>query len=344
MSAEERPVPAGRAPPVKKAPWEWYLPVYFWAGGVAAGGWLAATAEDWGGAGERAVVRPGRYLAVGGILGGTALLILDLGRSERFLNMLRIVRPRSAMSLGSWGLAAFGTATGAAAALQAAEDRFGPTSAPARLSRGGVGRALHLAALPLALFVGTYTGTLLSSTSTPAWERRRLSLPPLFLASGAASGIAATAAIAEGGRSATAGARRRLARASTVALATELALSVAGERAASTLPSHRAAPPRRRVMHTLTLLAGTAAPLVLSALRARQLARPAPRGEEEAKARPRKPVLPLVAAALSLGGSLALRFQITHEGYRSAETAADTWAVARRSLPPDLRNPPGGVS
>jgi formate-dependent nitrite reductase membrane component NrfD len=225
--------------------------------------------------------------------------------------MLRLVQPRSAMSLGSWGLAAFGAATGGAAMLQLAEDLAGPASPLARASRGAIGRGIHLTALPLALFVGGYTGTLLASTSTPAWARRRLTLPPLFLASGVASGLTATAALVDKRTSPSNPARRRLARASTVALAAELALTLADDLAASTLPSQRSAPPGSGVRRALALIAGTLAPLVL------------------AGSNSRRRTAPLLTAALALGGSLALRYRITNEGYRSVQRAADTWALAR---------------
>jgi formate-dependent nitrite reductase membrane component NrfD len=341
---------------VKRAPWEPYLPVYFWAGGLAAGGWLAATAEEWAGEGERETIRAGRYLALGGVLAGTALLIADLGRPERFHHMLRIVQPRSAMSLGSWGLAAFGAAAGGAAALQLMEDLTRPNSRLVLIARGGAGRALHLAGLPLALFLGSYTGTLLASTSTPAWARRRLTLPPLFLASAVASGLTATAAIVEArasahGSATTIAARRRLARASTAALAAEIALSLADSLAGAQLPSRRVEPRVARATHALTLIAGTGVPLILTALQSRHLAghggysparsanssrtgiprilRLARRGSILARERRHTP-FPLLAAALALGGSLALRYRITREGYHSAGYAPDTWALAQR--------------
>lgn len=303
-----------RSAPVKPAPWEPYLPIYFLLGGISAGGWLAATAEDWAGAGERDVIRVGRYLALGGVLAGTPLLIADLGRPERFHHMLRLVRPRSAMSLGSWGIAAFGAVAGSAAALQFIGERSGPASRVGRIARGRAGKAMHLAGLPLALFVGGYIGILLASTSTPAWARRRFTLPPLFLASGLASGLTATAALVEGRRSTSDAARRRLAGAGRAALATELALNLADEVASSSLPSRRTEPAGRRGRRAVSLLAGRVVPLLMSGSGRRR--GPAPRSS-------------LLTAALTLGGSLALRYRITGEGYRSAETPADTWLLAR---------------
>lgn len=318
-----------RAAPVKHAPWEPYLPVYFWLGGIAAGGWLAVTSEDWLGERDASVIRIGRYLAAGSTIAGTGILIADLGRSDRFLNMLRLVQPRSAMSLGSWGLAAFGTVSGAAATLQVAEDLIGSDSTLGKLSKSSVGRTLHLGALPLALFLGSYTGILLASTSTPAWARQRLTLPPLFLASGVATGMSTTGAIASlNGRGDTRRRRdrkgrvqRRLARATAVALTVDLiAKSIAAMQRAE-LPSGRgektedAGAGRSGTREITTLLLGTVAPLALS------LARGTRRKKKT------ETFGALATAALTLAGSLATRFAITQDGYQSAKYAPDTWAM-----------------
>lgn len=42
------------------------------------------------------------------ISGSLAALVHDLGRPARFLNMLRVIKPTSPMSLGSWLLTAYG--------------------------------------------------------------------------------------------------------------------------------------------------------------------------------------------------------------------------------------------
>jgi formate-dependent nitrite reductase membrane component NrfD len=328
------------APPIKKTPWEWYIPIYFWLGGIAAGGWLAATAEDLAGENDRAVVRAGRYLAFGGIVGGTGLLILDLGRSDRFLNMLRIVRARSAMSLGSWGLATFGSYTGAAALLQAAEDGlFGSRPHLARLSRDRLGRFVHITGLPWALFVGSYTGVLLASTSTPSWAKRGLVLGPLFLASGLSSGIAAVSATVAASGHASSAAHERLERAERTLLAAELALAMASRRRAAALPSAKAERKTQRLLNAAVLGAGVALPLV--AHLAKGMASP----ERRPKSRPSRALVrhgrasrpasferthqagrTIVTASLALLGSLALRFLVTREGKRSAQAPGDTWA------------------
>ncbi len=328
--------PSG-VPPVKPPPWEMkYIPVYFWVGGIAGGSWLAATLEDAAGDRDRDVVRAGRYVATGSTIVGTALLILDLGRRERFLNMLRVIRLRSPMSLGSWALASFGALSGLATMLQLSDDAA-PASFVGRWSRGAPGRLVHAAGLPLALLVGSYTGVLIGATNVPSWAERWLLLGPLFVASSASSGLAAvsTALAATGGGSAAA--RRRLARAESIALAAELALGLSAHaHARARLPSAREEPRRVTASRWLTLAAGAALPLVSNAIDGYAPRRGSAAGELRRRPGSRSSSKPgsgrtLIAAGLALAGSLALRLLIMHEGRRSAHTPEDTWVHARNA-------------
>ena len=172
--------------PVLKQPvWKWYIPAYFFSGGVAAvsgllalGGRLTA---------NRRLARQSRLVAVGAIGASTALLILDLGRPARFYNMLRVLKPTSPMSIGSWVLGAFGTA----AAGAAASDLLGILP--------GIGAAADVGAGMLAPALATYTAVLLADTAVPAWHEARRELPFLFAGSAAAGagGIAVALAPAE---------------------------------------------------------------------------------------------------------------------------------------------------
>jgi formate-dependent nitrite reductase membrane component NrfD len=338
-------------PPVKKAPWEWYyIPVYFWVGGIAAGSWLAAAGEDIGGTNDRGVVRAGRYIAMGGTLAGTGLLIADLGRPERFLNMLRIVRARSPMSLGAWGLSAFGALTGAAAALQFAEDVLGARSRLGRLSGGWLGRAVHLAGLPLALFAGGYTGVLLAATATPTWAQRKLLLGPLFLTSGVASGLAAVSFAVNAADSASPAARRRLSRGAALALGAELLLESADREEASKLPSSKRESGVVKTTRALMLGAGMIAPLALELVRGiapvgkQRRRRERERWEQRrARGRRRRSRQGLLAAGLTLAGGLALRLLSVHEGKVSADTPEDTWAFASPPRPAPMPRAEAGA-
>ncbi|HEU4586102.1 MAG TPA: NrfD/PsrC family molybdoenzyme membrane anchor subunit, partial [Gemmatimonadaceae bacterium] len=304
--------PSRRAPPVKQPTWEWYVPIYFWSGGIAAGAWLAAAAEDIAGEGDRDLIRVARYISATGIAASTVILIADLGRPDRFLNMLRIVRARSTMSLGAWGLTGFGAWSGAAALLQALDDGLlGERPIFARLSRGHAGWLLHALGLPLALFVGGYTGVLLGTTSAPAWARRARLLGPLFITSAASTGFSAVSLALEAGAGArNSAALRRLARAESAALVPELALALINRRRVHALPSARAEPPVMRSIRALTLTAGMALPLVAHIVESRSRERSA---------------VSTAAAILTLAGGLSLRFLTTVEGKRSARTPDDSW-------------------
>src|SRR5205807_319027 len=93
--------------------------------------------------------------------------IADLGRPERFLYMLRVFKPQSAMSVGAWTVAAFGAFSTAALV-------FAPFN--------------FLSAIT-GLAMATYTGVLVGATSIPAWSTHAALLPPHFGASALASAI-----------------------------------------------------------------------------------------------------------------------------------------------------------
>ena len=112
-------------------------------------------------------------------MAGTVALIHDLGRPERFLNMLRVIKPTSPLSIGSWILSPFAALASAAAASEL-------TGIAPWLGRlAGWGAAVF--GPPLA----SYTGVLLADTAVPAWHEAHGELPVLFAASGAAAGAGA---------------------------------------------------------------------------------------------------------------------------------------------------------
>ena len=176
--------------PVLKTPvWHWEVWSYFFLGGLAAGSFVVASLMTlFGDSRDRALSRAGYLISFGAVLLCPPLLIKDLGRPSRFLNMLRVFKPQSPMSVGVWGLVGFsGVSTGMAFRQAFAETR-GPL--------GGVARALPIQVLAIAgtaigLLLGSYTGILLSVTSVPLWSRSRW-LGPTFLASSVGSGLAAT--------------------------------------------------------------------------------------------------------------------------------------------------------
>ena len=205
-----------RGPVINPPVWTWEIPVYFWLGGIATGSSFVALAADV--AGDHRTARVARLVSIGTIGPGAPLLILDLGRPERFLNMMRIFKLRSPMSTGAWCLTAFSNAMGAAVAADL-------------LGRPRLARPLGAVAAVLGTYLGSYTGVLLASTAVPVWARSRAYLPPIFVCTGAATGAAATRlAIAAAGVPAGHPSRVALGTIETAAMAAELALAEINER------------------------------------------------------------------------------------------------------------------
>jgi formate-dependent nitrite reductase membrane component NrfD len=105
------------------------------------------------------------------------LLILDLGRPERFMNMLRIVKLKSPMSLGSWALSGLGACVSAECGLQILSDISGRRVMPGLRDRIGI------LGLPFSIFLSGYTGVLLAATNIPLWWRASPFMTPAFVSS-----------------------------------------------------------------------------------------------------------------------------------------------------------------
>ncbi|GAA3733733.1 NrfD/PsrC family molybdoenzyme membrane anchor subunit [Salinactinospora qingdaonensis] len=146
---------------------------YLFLGGLAgASSVLAGGAEL---TGRPALARAMKVTALGAVSGSVAALIHDLGRPERFLNMLRVVKPTSPMSVGSWLLATYGPMAGAAAACDVT-GRLRPVGRAATVGAGVVGPA-----------VAAYTAPLVCDTAVPAWHDGYREMPFVFVGSGAAA-------------------------------------------------------------------------------------------------------------------------------------------------------------
>jgi hypothetical protein len=170
--------------PVLKTPvWEWKIAAYLFTGGLAAGTAVIAAGADLVRAQH---LRRACWLgSFGALLASLVLLVGDLGRPERFHHMLRVAKPTSPMSVGTWILTAFGPGVGAAAVSELVPARW-RSSWPARLLRG-LSRALGLASAATAPGVATYTAALLSQTAVPGWHEVRKELPFVFAGSAAAA-------------------------------------------------------------------------------------------------------------------------------------------------------------
>jgi hypothetical protein len=166
-------------PPVWKQP---DVPLYLFVGGVA--GVSAGLAEGAAATGRTGLERWARLAAAGGAATGTVALVHDLGRPERLLNMLRVFKPTSPLSVGSWILASF-WAMSSVAALSHVTGRLRPVGVLAGFGSAALGA-------PLA----TYTATLLCDTAVPAWHEAYREMPFWFAGSAAAAagGLGITAA------------------------------------------------------------------------------------------------------------------------------------------------------
>ncbi|MEV6418635.1 NrfD/PsrC family molybdoenzyme membrane anchor subunit [Streptomyces sp. NPDC051662] len=171
--------------PVLKPPvWEWKIPAYLFTGGLAASSALLGAGADL--TGRPALRRASRLGSFGALAASTYLLVADLGRPERFLHMLRVAKPTSPMSVGTWILVAFGPGSALAATAELL---------PASLRATLPGRLLRMAARPAGLSaavfapgLASYTAVLLSQTAVPAWHEARREMPFVFTGSAAASG------------------------------------------------------------------------------------------------------------------------------------------------------------
>jgi len=172
--------------PILKPPvWTHDVAAYLFTGGLAAGSSLLAAGGDL--TGRPRLRRAGRGVAMAALLTSTGLLVKDLGRPERFLNMLRVAKPTSPMSMGTWILTVYGAAAGVAATAEmssAAGDRLGPVG---RLT-ARAGRPAGLVAAAVAPGLATYTAVLLADTAVPSWHEAHRQLPFLFAGSALASG------------------------------------------------------------------------------------------------------------------------------------------------------------
>ena len=175
-------------PILKVTRWrEPHLPAYLFLGELSgAAAVLAAAAAA---TRRPALARSGRRIAAAAAYGGAGFLTAELGRPERFLNMLRVAKPTSPMSMGSWILAAHSGLVSAAAATDVT-GRLGP-----------LGTAAGLAAVVTGPLLATYPGVLLANTAVPAWHTAYRELPVLFaggaMTAAGAGGLAVSALRAE---------------------------------------------------------------------------------------------------------------------------------------------------
>ena len=280
-------------PIVKEPVWQPEIPFYFFTGGVAGGcSVLHGIARV---AGQERLAKTALYVGAVADVVSPALLVSDLGRPERFLNMLRVFKVTSPMSVGSWVLFVSGGASNTAAVLELV-GKLRPVKWAAELASFVTGPPLT-----------TYTGTLLGNTAIPVWQEARHELPWLFGASASASAGAATALFMPPEE---AGPARRLAIA-----------GVLGELGVMELMQHRLGfvgevykqGAAGRFGHLSKALTGAGAALL------------AWKGRHSRAAS-------VAGSALVLGGELALRWSVFKAGFQSARDPRYTVIPQRERL------------
>jgi Polysulphide reductase, NrfD len=291
-------------PVVKPSPWEADIPAYLFAGGLAAGSSLLAAGADL--TGRPGVRRVGRLGAAGALGFSMAALVHDLGRPSRFVNMLRVAKLTSPMSVGTWVLSTYGPFAGAAAAAEVVGLLpAGSVRGPLRLLQR-LGRPAGLAAALTAPPVATYTAVLLGDTATPAWHEAYRELPFVFAGSAgaAASGLAMLGApVRETGP-----ARRLALAASVLELVAESRMEQSMGLPAETL-HHGKAGTLMRAARAFTL-AGAAGSLLAG----------------------RNRVVAALAGASLLAGSACTRFGVFEAGQASAKDPKYTVVPQRERL------------
>ena len=302
-------------PPIHKPHWKWLIIFYFFLGGIAGGSSaIAAISDLFGPRSDRCIVRAGRYLSALATIPCPILLVLDLGRPTRFLHMLRVVKLRSPMSLGTWGLLVFGGLSSLSALIQLAEDGFLGSSGGRILKLPA--RAIGTLGSLFGVFVAGYTGVLLGATAVPLWARNARLLGPLFLSSAITASIGGVGLVLALVSSPARGTLERLGRAEMVSTFGELALLGATHANAGPLgaPLTRG---RLGVIHAVGSVGlGIVLPLVLHIFGSRL----------------RIPLhaSTILTSSLTLLGSLAVKYVIVMAGHASADDPRATFRFARR--------------
>lgn len=162
-----------RAAALLKPPvWTWEVPLYFFIGGAAGVAAVIAAAAQFSGLPLHALARDAKWIAAIGALVSPLLLVSDLGRPARFLNMLRVFKRQSPMSVGVWTLVLFSNA-----------------AVVSLLPIGALASAATIVAAMTGAVLATYTGVLIGATAIPVWARNVDILPVHFGASGLGAAV-----------------------------------------------------------------------------------------------------------------------------------------------------------
>ena len=280
-------------PIVKEPVWKAEIPFYLFTGGVAGGASVLHGLARL--TGNHRLARSSLYIGAVADAVSPVLLVSDLGRPERFLNMLRVFKVTSPMSVGSWILFVSSGASTTAATLE--------LLAALRPAKWLAEAVSFVTGPPLA----TYTGALLANTAIPVWSEARDELPWLFGASAAASAGATAAMVTP---AAAAGPARR---AAVAGVAAELGLVRLMRRRLGFVGEVYELGEAGRYARVSRVCAAAGAGLL--ALRGRR-SRPAA----------------VVGGALVLAGEVALRWSVFKAGFQSARDPRYTVLPQRKRI------------
>lgn len=306
-------------PVIHKPHWKWLIICYFFLGGLSSASYvIASLAALLGGRAGQRITRAGRYISLAALIPSPILLILDLGRPDRFHHMLRVVKLRSPMSVGTWGLTIFGGICGLSALIQAARDglldSFKPVS---RLLLALPSKPIDLVGAVFGLFVGGYTGVLLGVTAVPLWAKNALLLGPLFLSSAMSSAAAAITLVLSLARGTSHRTILRLERLDTLTLLAELGLLVSTRaNAGATIGRPLREGRLGQIFRWGVLGGGILAPLAIQLW------------SLVTRRRPSRAVS-VLRSSLTLTGGFLLRYVMVMAGRASADDPQATFAFAR---------------
>lgn len=294
-------------PLLKRPHWEWNVVTYLFLGGVMGGsGMIASLAQR---AEDEPLARTSRYLAFALAAACPAVLISHLGRPERFLHMMRVVKFKSPMSMGVWGLVAYSGVAALTASAQLSRDR----KLPGWIARLEPKPAAAAVQALFGAFLAGYTGVLLSATAIPLWAKGKMHIPAMSVCSAVAGACAANSLLLAG-RNDSARALHKLERLETVASVCELAIVGHFALVSGSTGKPMFSGARGKRFLTLTAGAGIAAPLLLNAL-----------GRFVAKRERTPALLTFAASALTLVGGYILRETLIEAGKASADDPREAW-------------------
>jgi hypothetical protein len=164
-------------PVVKPPVWTWEIPIYFFVGGL--GGMSAVIASAALAFHHVDLARAAMWLAAAGAILSPILLIMDLGRPRLFINMLRVFKHQSAMSMGVWILVMFSACVVPGLIALEVHTLHLFTGTMDQLLRIAAGLLIFGSAL-FGMLLATYTGVLIGATAIPAWFLHRVLLPIHF--------------------------------------------------------------------------------------------------------------------------------------------------------------------